>query len=133
MKMYDNTEDEDKNVSYTFTDKSVSDTLKAFRSNLKFFSSTKKDIAQHAFLNWYDIAVYDGEHENISMKMIEAVTTKDRFRDAIKSGYAPLMLPNFDDVENYIVDRSDEQFIYIVYCDDRKTVWDVINGDDITW
>jgi len=43
------------------------------------------------------------------------------------------MLPNFDDVENYIVDRSDEQFIYIVYCDDRKTVWDVINGDDITW
>lgn len=126
MKMYNDTGDEEKNVSYTFTNKRLD-------KNIKVFSSTKKEIAQHAFLNWYDIAVYDGEHENISLEMIEAVTTKDRFRDAMKNGYAPIMLPNFDDVENYIVDCSDEQFIYIVYCDDRKTVWDVINGDDINW
>jgi len=109
MKMYNDTGDEEKNVSYTFTNKRLD-------KNIKVFSSTKKEIAQHAFLNWYDIAVYDGEHENISLEMIEAVTTKDRFRDAMKNGYAPIMLPNFDDVENYIVDCSDEQFIYIVYC-----------------
>ena len=133
MKMYNDTGDGEKNVSYTFTDKSVSDTLKAFRLNLKFFSSTKEEIAQHAFLNWYDIAVHDGEHENISPEMIEAVTAKDRFRDAMKNGYAPIMLPNFDELESHTTNHSDDQFIYIVYCDDRKTVWDVINGADIIW
>lgn len=126
MKMYNDTGDGEKNVSYTFTNKSLD-------KNVKVFSSTKKEIAQHAFLNWYDIAVYDGEHENISLEMIQAVTTKDRFRDAMKNGYAPVMLPNFDEFESHTTNHSDDQFIYIVYCDDRKTVWDVINGADIIW
>ena len=126
MKMYNDTGDGEKIVSYTFTNKSLD-------KNVKVFSSTKKEIAQHAFLNWYDIAVYDGEHENISLEMIEAVTTKNRFRDAMKNGYAPVMLPNFDEFESHTTNHSDDQFIYIVYCDDRKTVWDVINGADIIW
>jgi len=126
MKMYNDTGDGEKIVSYTVTNKSLD-------RNVKVFSSTKKEIAQHAFLNWYDIAVYDGEHENISLEMIEAVTTKDRFRDAMKNGYAPVMLPNFDEFESHTTNHSDDQFIYIVYCDDRKTVWDVINGADIIW
>jgi len=126
MKMYNDTGDGEKIVSYTVTNKSLD-------KNVKVFSSTKKEIAQHAFLCWYDIAVYDGEHENISLEMIEAVTTKDRFRDAMKNGYAPIMLPNFDELESHTTNHSDDQFIYIVYCDDRKTVWDVINGADIIW
>lgn len=126
MKMYNDTGDGEKIVSYTVTNKNLD-------RNVKVFSSTKKEIAQHAFLNWYDIAVYDGEHENISLEMIEAVTTKDRFRDAMKNGYAPVMLPNFDEFESHTTNHSDDQFIYIVYCDDRKTVWDVINGADIIW
>jgi hypothetical protein len=126
MKMYNDTGDGEKIVSYTVTNKSLD-------KNVKVFSSTKKEIAQHAFLNWYDIAVYDGEHENVSLEMIEAVTTKDRFRDAMKNGHAPIMLPNFDEFESHTTNHSDDQFIYIVYCDDRKTVWDVINGADIIW
>lgn len=128
MEMYNDTRNGEKIVSYTVTDKNSS-------NNIKVFSSTKKDIAYNAFLNWYDIAVYDGEYENLSTQIVESITTRNRFRAAIKDGLASIMLPNFSDIENYVADADggDEEFIYIVYCDDRKTVWDVVNGADITW
>lgn len=125
MKIYNDTGDGESIVSYTVTNKYLNDA--------KIFSSTKKEIAQHAFLCWYDIAVYDSEHANISLEMIEAITTKERFRNAMKIGHAPVMLPNFDDVESHVVNDDNKQFIYIVYCDDRKTIWEVINGADINW
>ena len=47
----------------------------------------------------------------------------------MKDGYAPMFLPEFNEIENCA--ENNDQFILIIW--NGEKIWTVVNGEDVSW
>ena len=93
--------------------------IKAFHYNLK-------EIYDFASESIFDVAC-DGIYPGLDL--IEIIFSKNDFEKSMKDGYAPMFLPEFNEIENCA--ENNDQFILIIW--NGEKIWTVVNGEDVSW
>lgn len=95
------------------------------------FHYTVKEIYNFAAQSFYDIYIYDQcEDFDMGLRLIEVLKSPEEFTNALKDGFGPCCLPEFEKLEKPI--QNNENFVVVVY-DAHDKIWAVINGNDIDY